>query len=279
MQRSSWIIGAIVLASACSSQTKLPANVRNELQARHLKRTVELKQSVYFGDLYDENEKWLLSPHPFGETFHIVDLEGAPIHPQGQKGIIPAGSAFVIEKLEFPDSTALAMRMLTTPRYNPWIYLTPGPGNTAAPTGRRFFILLLPMDLETGEATQREIDELLAPAGEVQAWMKERSPEVRAAIERKDVVAGMTLPEVVASLGKPPRWFVEQPEGGEVRVAWYPSRELWMRDDVVKEVRTARLLDAPAPKQEPEPAAQPAAEPAAQPKPAPSGETQAAKGP
>ena len=40
-------------------------------------------------------------------------------------GIVAAGTRFVIKNIEFPDAQAMTNRMLTTPRYNPWVYLEP----------------------------------------------------------------------------------------------------------------------------------------------------------
>ncbi len=238
---------------ACASHTRLPEPIRAGISARYTGRTVELRQSMYYGDLYDENEKWLLSPYPFAETFHIVDTKGEPIHPQGQRGIIPAGTSFLVYRIEFPDVAAMATRMLTTPRYNPWIYLT-APEGSNLPQGRKHFILLLPMDLDTESAVEQEIAELLGSMGEVQKWLEKRKPTVRVAIEHKDVIPGMTLDEVIAAMGEPQRWFTGG-DGLAVKVAWYPSKELWLEDGAVKEVKPAR----PA---EPTPAARPTSAPA-----------------
>src|SRR4051812_45589609 len=124
---------SVALMAACASQTKLPEPARAAIADRHVHRIVELKRSYYYGDLYDENEKWLLSPYPFSDTYHIVDLDGAPIHPKVQRGIAPAGTKFLVEQVEFPDRWALAKRMLTTPRYNPWVYLRRAPDETRVP--------------------------------------------------------------------------------------------------------------------------------------------------
>ncbi|MBI5508558.1 MAG: hypothetical protein HY903_07380 [Deltaproteobacteria bacterium] len=235
----------LLLLCSCASQTRIPAPVRAAISARHLGRAVELRHSCYYGDLYDENEKWLLSPYPFAETYHIVDLDGAPIHPHGQRGVIPAGTPFVIKEIEFPDTAALAKRMLTTPRYNPWVYLTPASEAVGLPAGRSFFILLLPMDLESETTVEKALNEALAPKGEVSAWLAARRPTVQAAIGNKEAIAGMSEAEVVAALGSPPRWFAEQNGTIPVRVAWYPGREVWLEKDTVTEVKPARPEPAP----------------------------------
>src|SRR6478735_2132162 len=111
---------SVALAAACASQTKLPEPARAAIADRHVHRLVELKRSYYYGDLYDENEKWLLSPYPFNDTYHIVDLDGAPIHPKMQRGTLPAGTNRPLERAEFPHTFAISKRTLTTTRYNTW---------------------------------------------------------------------------------------------------------------------------------------------------------------
>ncbi len=241
------ILLTILLVGSCASETRLPGPVQAAISARHIGKTVELRQSMYYGDLYDENEMWLLSPYPFAETYHIVDPNGAPIHPQGQQGMFPAGSRFVVQRVEFPNVAAMARRMLTSPRYNPWVYLTPAAG-TIAPTGRKFFILVLPMDLDTDAAVESALASVLAPNGEVASWLASIRPTARAAIENKDIVPGMTLDEVTAAMGPPQRLLSDTTAGGaHVTVAWYPSREAWILDGQVAEVRPGRKLDLAAP--------------------------------
>lgn len=237
-----------LMLTACASQTNLPGPVRAAVSARHAGKTVELRQSMYFGDLYDDNEKWLLSPYPFDDTYFIVDRQGAPIHPSGQRGLFPAGTRFIVQKVEFPDVGAMATRMLTTPRYNAWVYLTPAPG-TVAPEGRRAFILVLPPDLETEAAADAAVAATLAPAGEMTKWLEARRPTVRVAIEHKDIVPGMTLEEVLASLGPPLRWFNDLTKSGDrAQVAWYPAREVWLvNGQVAAEVKPGRAVEGGTP--------------------------------
>ena len=96
----------LFLSVGCATQMHLPRSVRVAIEDHYENHVVELRQSVYYGDLYDENEQWLVSPHPFESTFHIVDLDGNPIHPQNQVGIIPAGSRLIIDEIEFQPTPA-----------------------------------------------------------------------------------------------------------------------------------------------------------------------------
>lgn len=239
-----FVAGCFAFLWQCASHTRLPPEVRAGIDTRHKNAVVELRHSHFYGELYDENEKWLLSPYPFADTYHIVDTEGQPIHPRGQRGIIPAGTRFIVQQIEFPDTTAMARRMLTTPRYNPWIYLVPAPETGISLEGRGAFILLLPMDLATEAGTEEAIARVFAPLGEVSTWLASRRPTVRVAIEHKDVVAGMSQDELVAALGAPQLWFGEN-GGTTTKVAWYTSREVWLVDGIVTEVKPGRPVDVP----------------------------------
>ncbi len=236
----------------CAGQTRLAPEIRASIQGRHVGKVVALKTSSYYGDLYDENERWLLSPYPFADTYHIVDTDGAPIHPTGQRGIAPAGSTFRITRIEFPDMAAMAQRMLTTPRYNPWVYLEPVDGPSLE--GRSAFIVVLPMDLETEAGVETALAERFGSADGVSVWLSERSPTIRAAIKHKDAKAGMSEEELRAAWGQPMLWFQENDHGG-AKVAWYRSKEVWMVDGKVTEVRDGRdvaLESQPASDETPE---------------------------
>ncbi len=230
--------------TACAAQTRLSSQARNELMRDYGGRLVELRQSLYFGDLYDENEKWLLSPYPFEHTSHIVDFEGNPINPRRQKGIIPAGTAFVIEKIEFPDTIALAKRMVTSPRFNPWVYLRPAP-NSELPElypQNNPYILPLPVNMETSGEVQAALARLLAKNGAIQEWLSQRRPTIRVAIRQKEILTGMSQDELIAAMGEPYRWFSHMNKSQQTLVAWYPAKEAWLENGKVTRVDAPRAI-------------------------------------
>lgn len=231
----------MLLSSACAAQAKINDHVRAAIEGKYAGRTVELRQSMYFGDLYDENERWLLSPYPFAQTYHINDLHDRPIHPQVERGIIAAATKFVVKKIEYPDFATMLGRMLTTPRYNTWVYLQVLPDQPGVPINAKTFVLVLPPDLSEEGTLDRAIADSLAAEGDVQAWLHTRRPSIRTAIENKMAVVGMTLEELTASMGHPMKWFVEQRDNKEARVAWYPgSKEAVFVGEQIVEVRNSR---------------------------------------
>ena len=246
---------ALVLQGACAAQTKLPEAVRSEIATRHAGQTVELRTSCYYGDFYDENGRWLLSPYPFDATSHIVDLDNRAIHPPHQKGIIPAGSKFIVDRVEFPVGWALTQRMFTTPRNNPWVYLRPAPTETRVPSASKVFIWVLPTELDTPDTFETALTKGLAPDGEVSQWLGTVRPTVRVAIENKDIVAGMTLRELTTSQGEPMHWYIDARGKDRAQVAWFPVQEAWLINDVVVDVKPSRSVGSTPPSPAPTPAA------------------------
>ena len=227
--------------ASCAAPAALAPAERAAMTSRYNQAHLELKMSCYYGDLYDDNEKWLLSPYPFAQTTHIVDLQDRDIHPKNELGILPAGTAFVVERVEFPTPVTNFTRMLTSPRFNPWLYLRPlVPFNDAR--DKRPFIVVLPTEDSPTGAVQATIEEMLGPAGSVAQWLEGLRPTVAVAIRHKDVLVGMDQAEMVASLGPPLHWF-DEPAGSHgpaSRVAWYPSLEAWFEADKVARVTTPR---------------------------------------
>ena len=238
-------LSIILLAWAgCTSFTKIPGPVRAAIEEFHTGRVMELRQSSFYGDLYDDTNKWLLSAYPFESIHHIVDFDGRPIHPSGQRGIVPAGTRFMIDKIEFPDSYALATRMLTSPRYHTWVYLRPLERLPLESERREHFVVLLPMNLENRQDVEANLAKLLAPEGTTSRWLKERRPTMRVAIVHKDLKTGMTREELIAARGEPRLWIAQQGRQGLEMVAWYPAQEAWIRDGRIVAVKPGRTLGA-----------------------------------
>ncbi len=230
--------------SACASSQRLSANSVQALQMRHQGRVVELRHSCYYGDLYDDNDRWLLSPYPFAGTSHIVDLHGQPLHPLRQRGLLPAGSRFVVERLEFPSCWNLLSRMLVTPRFSPWVYLrlldAPPPAADRPPPP---FIWVLPDDLMDEMAAQEALEAALAPAGSMAPWLAQLRPTAQVAVRHKEMLLGMRQAELEAAMGPPQRHFADSLAGKRVQVAWYTTAEAWLLDGAIVAIKPARLAD------------------------------------
>ena len=207
----------------------------------------ELKHSHFYGELYDENEFMLLAPYPFRDVFHLVDLEGQPIHPQNQRGVIPAGTRVRFRELDTVDRWSSLNRMLTAPRYHSWLIVELVDRLDLLPSERQPFVLLVSAELDDPEVRKAAIDRWLAPVGETTSWLQTRSSRAQQAIALKAPYPGMQQDELIAAMGPPKAWIAEQGQKGQQMVAWYPHAEAWMDGSLVVSLQQQRPLASQQP--------------------------------
>ncbi len=228
------------LLSGCANIHTLPRADREPVLKAYAGRILALRQSCYFGNLYDENEFWMLSPYPFEYVSHLNHANGEPIHPLSPQGIIPAGTRFEVAAIGFPSQLEVATRLLTSPRFSIWVHLTPV-DNEKLLKGRDSFVILLPLGTQTREMAEKEIDKMLGEESKVLPWLEERKTSIREAIEHKSVEPGMSIDEVTASRGTPEVWMNDHArDGREVQVAWYRDEEIWFIDGLLDDTKPPR---------------------------------------
>jgi hypothetical protein len=235
--------------AGCAPNLTRAARVQTAANQRWRGKQVELRQSCFYGDFYDDKRKWFLSPHPFEQVTHVTerlpDLDGTPAHPGPARGIVRAGTRFTVAKVELPDLLAVASRLMTTPRRQAWVYLELTAEDARLPRYRRYWVIVLPADAKDALGVEQALAQALAPVGDVRTWLNERRPTVRVGIEHKDIVKGMSSDELVAAMGAPLRWLDDSQQGRPVRVAWYGTREAWLANATVIDVRPGRSVGEP----------------------------------
>jgi hypothetical protein len=242
------LLGLLAYAalSNCLPPSRLPAVAQAQLQSTWENQQVELRQSAYYTNLYADNDRWLLSPHPPESTSHLVDLHGAPIHPPKARGIVPAGSRFCILRLEFPSRWNGWKRLVVSPRFHPWVYLRLLPGQDPAlgrPRPDQPFVWVLPLDQDRPQPLQEALAEAFSPLGTTTEWLRTRRPTVQVGIAQKTALIGMQRPELIAALGEPPRQFADRLGDKPAEVAWYAELEAWIVDQQVVALKPPRPLD------------------------------------
>ena len=203
-------------------------------------QTFELRHSHFYGELYDENEFMLLAPYPFRDVFHLVDLEGQPIHPQNQRGVIPAGTRVRFRDLLTVNDWSAMNRMLTSPRYHTWLVVELVDTHDLLPSEQQPFVILLSAELDDAKVRKAAIERWLSPAGETTKWLSSLSPRARKAIQMKAPFPGMHQDELIAAMGPPQMWIAEQGQRGQRMVAWYPHAEAWVSDTLVVSLHQQR---------------------------------------
>jgi len=188
------IIGIIILSGATCNQniTMSPENQRVITDELSNKRFF-LKSSFYYGDFYGSPEVCLLSPRRFNETIYLEGIDGKPILPGEEKGIIPYNTEVLIERVEFPP----ANRPLLTPRFYPWVYL-----KVDKLSGYKSCIVVIRPNVVKREDFISLFNDIFSTENN-ESFLKTLSQEKREAIFDKKFIEGLTENEVYVIFGKP----------------------------------------------------------------------------
>jgi hypothetical protein len=242
--RLSWLTWAFILLASCSHHSLITGPMRRTLAQQYVGQTFELRHTGVVGDLYDDNERELLSPYPFDEVFASVSLAGVPIHPSHPRALLPAGTQVTIVAIGYPDAHTLFSRMLATPRHAIWLQLQIVPLHPdRVQVHRPPLILPLGAHAQSVASVDAAIARYLAPNHEVSSWLQGRNPKIAVAIAHKEIQSGMQVTELEAAYGPPWRWFVDKlPDQSAVRVAWYPKIEVWLQDQTVIATHPSRPI-------------------------------------
>jgi hypothetical protein len=225
------------LLAGCAGVPLMAAGAREAVDAQYEGRYMVLRQSMYFGDFWDNPDVTLLDPKPFRDLTYLLDPFKKPIIPGVARGIIPAGTRVRIQRVEFPGTGSLLGRPLLTPRYNGWVLLRVNHFDVPGVRGfqDRTHVIVLPLGLGDPEQVDHALEPLLGDES-VRDWMNRRQPSVRAAIREKRVVVGMTYDEVTSSLGVPDRLERRDVAGKREDTATFGQRTVVLVDDVVTAV-------------------------------------------
>ncbi|MEW5852764.1 MAG: hypothetical protein AB2A00_28530 [Myxococcota bacterium] len=226
-----------LLALSCTSSLPLPAvptlseRAREQVDESYRRRDYALRQSMYFGPFFDDPNLVLVAPKPFDELALLTLPGGRNIAPGPVRGILPAGTRIRIERIELPTTGTVLGRPLLAPRYNPWIVFRVNRFDVDNPHFQDIrHVVVLPFHVTDPEQLERAVDVLFAPE-DYRDWLRQRSPQVRSAIEQKQAMKGMTLAELTAALGMPDRT-TREPESPR-STAYFGRRAVTLENDVV----------------------------------------------
>lgn len=192
------------LGATCQNQMKMSRDSQNLINNEFRGRRFFLNSSMYYGDFYGNSDICLLSPRRFEETNYLEGIDGRPIFPGKEKGIIPFNSEVLIEKIEFPYSN----RPLLTPRFYPWVYL-----KVDRLEGYKTCIVVIRPDVSKVEEFEVLFYEIFSRDSREDRF-KEFSSEVRDAIFNKRYINGLSEEEVYIIFGRPDS-IEHRREGGE----------------------------------------------------------------
>lgn len=207
-------------AATCGTVVTLRKDDQDAVRKRFEGQRFFLKSSMYYGPFFGDRKTYLLAPRAFGELRLIEGLDGVPIPPGREEGVVPAGREVLVEKIEFPP----AERPLLTPRFYPWVYLKVDKTFTERP-----HILVLQLGGDTLVEFEQVIGSVLVDKDPRPA-INARPQPVREAIDRKTAVEGMTEDDLVTALGMPDAVRHVQDSGGHTEQWAYPRRCVTMKE-------------------------------------------------
>lgn len=190
----SFIAIVLVLYGATCQRYYGMSDENKELINKNLKdKRFFLKYSFYYGDFYGNSNICLLSTKKFEETVYLVGIDGKPILPGIEKGVIPFNTEVMIEKVEFPP----ANRPILTPRFYPWVYL-----RVDKLSGYNNCIVVIRPDVNNVEDFNTLFGEIFSESN-MESYIKGLSAEVREAIYEKTYKDNLDEKDVIIIFGKP----------------------------------------------------------------------------
>jgi hypothetical protein len=205
----------LLLATGCASHTFVPDEDRVRLERTLPGRTFYLRQAMYLGPFWSDEEKRFLTAGVPGEIPWVVNPAGVPIEPGEPLAIVPVGTRVRVTKIEFPTSFTVTTRNPFLPRYHPWVYLQVE-GLPSKPTP----ILLLRRELHSHAEVVEELERHLSP-DDLQPQLRSLPEAVLQAVNEKRLIEDMPAEAVTMAWGFPERkHFQPSPEGRVEEWIW-----------------------------------------------------------
>ncbi|WP_176066098.1 hypothetical protein [Anaeromyxobacter diazotrophicus] len=221
MRRALAAVLALALAG-CYPRASVPDTEREKSRELEGQRRFA-KVALYAGPFYGDAGRMLVSDQPFDELDLLQDTAGDAIAPPPAERVLAPGTPLRIEKVEFPTGWIIARRVVMTPRYHPWVFLS-------LEGEPRPLVLVLPQTLASAEDVRVELERYLGGPEALTAFQALPDPQ-RAAVERKRLVEGMSARAVEMAWGYPEKKVIDRPAHTE---AWSWSggdRKAYLQDD------------------------------------------------
>ncbi len=218
-----------LLALACRTPTLVIPEADQQRAERELSGQQRfLRVAVYAGPLWSDTEKVFVTDRPAGEIDLVEEPNGKPIPPPKAERIVPPGTPVTIRNVEFPVGFTVNQRVLVSPRYHPWVYLS-------VADDKRPYVIVLPQDVKTFEDVRLELERYLT-TDDPRPALAALPAEVRELVLRKDVAPGMSGRAVEMAWGLPERKRIDRPASTE---EWFwpdGKRHVVLRDDQVSRI-------------------------------------------
>jgi hypothetical protein len=197
----------LLLGAGCFPRVSVPEQERQRASRELEGQRRVTKVAVFVGPFFEDPSKLLVSDQPFQELDLLETMSGSVVAPPPAERVLPPGTPLRVDKVEFPTGWLIAKRVVMTPRYHPWVYLS-------LEGEPRPLVLVLPQTLTSAEDVRVEIERVAGttdPSPALQA-LPDRQ---RTAIARKDIVEGMSPQAIEMAWGYPEKKVIDRPSNSE----------------------------------------------------------------
>ncbi len=219
---------ALLLAlafAACAPPVAIPDAERERASRELTGARVQLKVAAYLVPLFDDASKFFLSDQPIEELDLLRTPGGDITLPPPPERVLVPGTSLTVQKVEFPTGWTIASRVIGSPRYHPWVYLS-------LPGEERPVLVVLPQLIDSAEGARAELERLVG-ARDVASVYRALPETQQAAIARKELARGMSATAAEMAWGYPARKVIDRPAESETwtwpegrRRAWFERGRL-----------------------------------------------------
>jgi hypothetical protein len=214
---------ALLAVAACAPRATIPDADRERAEADLVGKARFLRVACYVAPFFGDGGHALLSDAPLSEVHLLQTVDARTIDPPKAEKILPPGTPVRIKALEFPTAWIIARRIVTTPRYHPWVIVT-------VPRDDRPYVIVLPQTVASAEDVRAELERVLAP-DDPTSFFEQLPPEQRAAILRKEPLEGMGARALEMAWGQPDRKRIDRPARTEEWSWTSGTRRAFLEDD------------------------------------------------
>ncbi len=214
---------ALVLLGSCTPRAVIPDAERQRVAADLAGQPRWLRVAAFAAPFWGDRSKVLVTDTPVDELDLVETTGGVPVAPPAPERVLPPGTAVRIREIEFPTGWTIAKRVVMTPRYHAWALLeVPGDGRT--------HVIVLSQTAATFDEVRGELDRLLT-ADDPSSLFAGLPQEQRDAIQRKELVEGMSPRALEMAWGLPERRRIDRPAGTEEWIWPGGKRKAFLQDE------------------------------------------------
>jgi hypothetical protein len=236
---------ASLASTACATLTgagdllEVSRSERAKLESEYLGKELVLATPLFVGEFFGDARFLFADPRP-EEIIDLWTAAGEKVDvPTMTRPMVPAETPVRVKEIVLPRTpiaTLMAGRGGQLPTAHPWLILERLDGRGEASP----FIVVLPRELKDDADLRTAIRARIGTRESVANWYGWREPVILSHIRRKEVAPGMSLAEMLAALGRPRSVKYAAGDANLDQVADYGNLQVFLRGDIVSQVRDVK---------------------------------------